>query len=87
MAELLWNCGYEEKHRGIEWMVVPSNQGMHMETMEAAEDKDEKSDETRNPEILCSYDGQQSQRELVHISYKHGQQSLIKRKTDTQCVL
>ena len=68
-------------------MVVPSNQGMHMETMEATEDKDEKSDETRNPEILCSYDGQQSQRELVHISYKHGQQSLIKRKTDTQWVL
>ena len=47
MAELLSNCGYEEKHRGIEWMVVPSNQGMHMETMEADEDKDEKSDETK----------------------------------------
>ena len=52
MAELLWNCGYEEKHRRTEWMVVPPNQGMHMETMEAAEEKDEKSDETRNPEIL-----------------------------------
>ena len=57
MAELLWNCGYEEKHRGIERMVVPSNQGMHMETLEADEDKDEKSDETWNSKILRSYGG------------------------------
>lgn len=68
-------------------MVVPPNQGVHMEAMEAAEDKDEESDETRNPEILRKYGSQQSQRKLVHISRKHGPLSLVNRNPYTQRAL
>ena len=62
MSPLLANIDLNEfdkefEKRGIERMVVPSNQGMHMETMEATEDKDEKSDETRNSKILLAYGG------------------------------
>ena len=68
-------------------MAMPQNSNVHMETMEATEDKAEKSDETWYSGVLCSHGGKQQERLLVHICNKYGQQSIIKRKTDTRWLL
>ena len=44
MAELLWNSGYEEQHRKSEWMAVPPDTDVYLETVETAKDPEEKAD-------------------------------------------
>ena len=61
-------------------MAMPQNSDVHMETMEATEDKAEKSDETWYSGVLCSHGGKQQERLLVHICNKYGQQSIIKER-------
>ena len=38
MAELLWDSGYEEQHRKSEWMAVPPDTDVYLETVETAKD-------------------------------------------------
>ena len=38
MAELLWDSGHEEQHRKPEWMAVPPDTDVYLETVETAED-------------------------------------------------
>ena len=38
MAELLWNSGHEEQRRKLEWMAVPPDTDVYLETVETAED-------------------------------------------------
>jgi hypothetical protein len=47
MAELLRNCGYEEEHRGNEWMAVSKDTNVYQETVETAEDKEAEAVRTR----------------------------------------
>jgi hypothetical protein len=58
-----------------------------METMEKAQDQDEKSDEDGNPGVLCTHGGEQPQRSLVQRKPHNGQESNDKRKTDKQRLL
>ena len=44
MAELLRNSGYEEQHRKHEWMAVPPDTDVYLETVETAKDPEEKAD-------------------------------------------
>ena len=44
MVELLWNSGHEESHRGLEWLVVPSDSHVHLETVEAPQNPEAKAD-------------------------------------------
>ena len=44
MAELLWDSGHEEKHRKPEWMVVPPDTDVYLETVETAQNPEEKAD-------------------------------------------
>ena len=44
MAELLWDSGHEEQHRKPEWMAVPPNPDVYLETMETAKDPKKKTD-------------------------------------------
>ena len=41
MAELLWDSGNEEQHRKPEWMAVPPDTDVYLETMETAQDQNE----------------------------------------------
>ena len=42
MAELLWDSGHEEQHRKPEWMAVPPDTDVYLETMEATQNQNEK---------------------------------------------
>ena len=44
MAKLLWDSGYEEQHRKPEWMAVPPDTDVYLETVETAKDPKEKTD-------------------------------------------
>ena len=44
MAELLWDSGHEEQHRKPEWMAVPPDTDVYLETMETAKDPKKKTD-------------------------------------------
>ena len=44
MAELLWDSGHEEQHRKPEWMAVPPDPDVYLETMETAKDPKKKTD-------------------------------------------
>lgn len=48
MAELLWDCGYEEQDRRTKLMAVSPYSNVHMETMEVTQNKEKKSYKTRN---------------------------------------
>ena len=42
LAELLRNSRYEEQHRRPEWMAVPPDTDVYLETMEVTKDTEEK---------------------------------------------
>ena len=44
MAELLRDSGHEEQHRKPEWMAVPPDTDVYLETMETAKDPKKKTD-------------------------------------------
>ena len=44
MAELLRNSGYEEQHRKPERMAVPPDTDVYLETVETAQNPEEKAD-------------------------------------------
>ena len=48
VAELLWDCGYEEQDRRTKLMAVSPYSNVHMETMEVTQNKEKKSYKTRN---------------------------------------
>ena len=48
MAELFQHCGYEEQHRGNEWMAISKDTNVYLETVEAAEDKEAEAVRTRS---------------------------------------
>ena len=48
LAELLRNSGHEEQHRKNEWVVVPSDTDVHLETMETAKDTQAKANGIRD---------------------------------------
>ena len=48
MAKLLRDSRYEEEHRKPEWMAVPPDTDVYLETVEAAKDTQKKADSTRN---------------------------------------
>jgi hypothetical protein len=58
-----------------------------METMEEAQNQEEKSGEDGNPRILCAHGGKQPQRSLVQRKPYNGQAGNDKRKTDKQRLL
>ena len=44
MAELLWDSGHEEQHQKPEWMAVPPDPDVYLETVETAKDPKKKTD-------------------------------------------
>ena len=68
-------------------MAIPPNPNVHLEDVEAAAVKDEVSDETGNPKILCPYGGKQPQRVLANVGDQHSQQSFVERNTGTHRIL
>ena len=44
MAELLWDCGYEEQNRRPQFMAISQNSHVYMEAVEETKDKGKKSD-------------------------------------------
>ena len=44
MAKLLRDSGHEEQHRKPEWMAVPPDTDVYLETMETAKDPKKKTD-------------------------------------------
>ena len=42
MAELLWDCGYEEQDRRTKLMAISPYSNVHMETMEVTQNKEKK---------------------------------------------
>ena len=46
MAELLWDSGHEEQHRKHERMGVPPDTDVYLETVETAQNPEEKADGT-----------------------------------------
>ena len=48
MAELLWDCGYEEQDRNPQFMAVSQNPHVYMETVEVTQNKEKKPNETRD---------------------------------------
>ena len=48
MAELFQHCGYEEQHRGNEWMAISKDTNVYLETVETAEDPKTEADRTGN---------------------------------------
>ena len=87
MAELLWDCGYEEQDRRTKLMAVSPYSNVHMETMEVTQNKEKKSYKTRNTWIFCTSGGKQPQEILVCNGNGSGQQSINTRKTDKQWLL
>ena len=46
MAELLWDSGHEEQHRKPKRMAVPPDTDVYLETVETAQNPEEKADGT-----------------------------------------
>lgn len=53
VAELLWDSGYEEQHRKSEWMVIPPNTDVYLETVETAKDPQEETKRTGSARMGC----------------------------------
>ena len=87
MAQLLRNCKYEEQHRWHQRMALSQNTYVYMETMEIAQNKEEKSDKNGNPWILCEHGGKLSKGTLVLCQSDDSQEGHDKRKTDEQWLL
>ena len=68
-------------------MALSQNTHVYMETMEIAQNKEEKSDKNGNPWILCEHGGKLSKGTLVLCQSDDSQESHDKRKTDKQWLL
>ena len=68
-------------------MAIPQDTYVHMETVEASEDKDTKSDEDGSSLRPGIPGGKQQTWILVHHAYSGGQHGYDKRKTDTERLL
>ena len=53
MAELLRNSGHEEQHRKPERMAVPADTDVYLETVEIAQNQNEKTGGTGSGQPLC----------------------------------
>ena len=87
MAKLLWNSKYEESDKRNQWMAVPQNPNVHLETMEEAKDKGKKPNEdggTCRPGVPSR---EYKTGLLVYIEYGCRENGNDKRKTDTQWLL
>ena len=87
MAQLLRNCKHEEQYRWHQWMALSQNTHVYMETMEIAQNKEEKSYKNGNPWILCEHGGKLSKGTLVLCQSDDSQEGHDKRKTDKQWLL
>ena len=68
-------------------MALSQNTYVYMETMEIAQNKEEKSDKNGNPCILCEHGGKLSKGTLVLCQSDDSQEGHDKRKTDKQWLL
>ena len=68
-------------------MALSQNTYVYMETMEIAQNKEEKSDKNGNPWILCEHGGKLSKGTLVLCQSDDSQEGHDKRKTDEQWLL
>ena len=87
MAELLWNCRYEEKGRRTELLAISQDTHVYMETMEESKDKSKKSIKDGSTGRLGPQSWKQSQRILVCNTYGCNKFNNDKRKTDKQWFL
>ena len=53
MVELLRDRGNEEQHQETKWMAVPPDKDVYLETVESAEDKEEKTYQFGSRQPLC----------------------------------
>ena len=53
MVKLLRNSGDEEQHRKSEWMAVPPDTDVHLETVETAKDPEKKTNGSGNARVGC----------------------------------
>lgn len=73
MAELLWDSGHEEKHRKPEWMVVPPDTDVYLETVETAQNQNEETHRTGSRQPLCGNNSLRPQGILVQCRKQGGQ--------------
>ena len=87
MAELLWDCRYEESDGETESVAVSQNPYVHMETMEETKDKGKESEKDGSTGGFGMAGGKQPPWVLVYNAYSCYQHGYDKRKTDKQWLL
>lgn len=87
LAELLWNCRYEEADRGTQQMAISQNPNVYMETMEEPENEGEEPAENGSGKRFGMAGRKQPERLLVYHANGSGKYGNEKRKTDKQWLL
>ena len=73
MAELLWDSGHEKQHRKPEWMAVPPDTDVYLETVETAQNQNEETHRAVSGQPLCGNHSLRPQRILVQCQEQSGQ--------------
>ena len=82
MAKLLWDSGYEEQHRKPEWMAIPPDTDVYLETVEIAKDTQTEADRLGIAGMGCQRGSIQPESLLANGGKRSCTKSTNKRKTD-----
>ena len=82
MAELLWDSGHEEQHQKPEWVAVPPDKDVYLETVETAKDTQTETDRFRFAGMGSLRGGIQPKSLLEDGGKRSHTKSINKRKTD-----